>query len=408
MIFFLLLSVASARLITDTSDTNDNTASYPNCLRLTPNAGVGLANITLNPNSYLIPAPNFNVTTLVAGYFPKIGDIVETWDAIVRGHNSAGGIFNTDLDNFKPHEFGQGIVLKVFNRDNAGASTPPAFLFGSTFDNTTHTMLIAVNTTYRSIKVCRFEFCSTPVVASMLNAGSFQEYNHSSLFISEEDCIYQHYENFSMNNSMGTLPRTATVYYQFKYLDGIFTLDYAYRPLHNSTEPKFLTRVMQFPVNIAITRFLVPAVWNRNHLNQNAQNVARGSFVIEFAKLRLQSMLFTFHNGTLTNYTNCDDMSCMLSAPCPTSTLSTARLTTSVPSTIKSTTIQPTTGDLTSYQTAPATPFCNHTTITQQCNDVYYFWTMIFTFVLSFAFICGVLLCTSLDSYEDDVKLHQV
>ncbi|AIL94215.1 hypothetical protein [Bat Hp-betacoronavirus/Zhejiang2013] len=449
-VLVLLFSIASAKLVKPNGQhpTTDDTAAYSNCLRLSPQWHIGLSNLTVNHDTFLIPQPTFNATTLSAGYYPKIGDTVVTWEAIVTGDSAENQKFKVDYDNYIPHEFGQGIVLKVFNRDKASASTPPAFLFGSTFDNTTHTMLIAVNTTHRTVAVCRFEFCSTPVVASMINNGNFQQYNHSSLFTSAEDCIYVNYQNFTMNNTMGDLSRTGTVYYSFQYLNGYFSIYYAYRALHNLTEPKFLSPFMHFPLSIAVTNFLVPPVWNRNYQNQNAQTQARGQFVIEYAMLRLQSMYFDYQNGTLINYTSCDDLSCLTQtpcstqAPCPTTSCPTQKSTTSVttttPTTI-STTIKPTTISSTTSTTTQTTsrtttaetttttvastvsqgttnetystlpPCNNYTTITQSpCNDVAYFWTMVFTIIISISFILGVLLCSSIDSYEEEVKLHQI
>nr|ADY17911.1 putative spike glycoprotein [Zaria bat coronavirus] len=214
--------------------------------------------------------------------------------------------------SYLPHPFKDGIAVKIFHRVREGYtkgfSTPAAYLFGSTFDSNSSTLLIGVNGTHRIIAVCQFVVCKSPLVHlypynQTTPPDTFTKYYLEGLFSAADNCSLLIEQPLWLDNSTNSNRLvTAQTQYIFTYESGVFSVYHAHNP---NGSVGYATLAFTIPVTIPITKFYLPAVFDG--LKASGDNgVKRGNYHIEFAYLKRTTYMFTYDgNGYITSHVYC-------------------------------------------------------------------------------------------------------
>nr|UUT43649.1 spike protein [Betacoronavirus sp.] len=245
-----------------------------------------------------------NSTVVFDNQFPLIGSTLISWPALKAANQ-------VELYNFVRHPFKNGVFISITHSSQYQmASSPPMYLFGTYFNESSYTLAIYATGTTVNIKVCTFHVCKQPYVevdrVSNQHQGNPLVYDqHALAFYNSCLSVDSYSLNFSRSGTtQNGVNASSITTYVFKYQNGIFEIYHGFEDKPNGISP-FPKPFMQIPLSIPISHFIVPPVWPK--APQSVQpGYQRGNYIVNYVNLQKSTLMYEFDDsGQISNFVDC-------------------------------------------------------------------------------------------------------
>nr|UUX91064.1 spike glycoprotein [Sarbecovirus sp.] len=263
----------------------------------------------LNPNytnssqrGVYYPDTIYRSDTLVLsqGYFLPFYSNVSWYYSLTTNNAATKRTDNPILD------FKDGIYFAATEHSNIVRG----WIFGTTLDNTSQSLLIVNNATNVIIKVCNFDFCYDPYLSGYYHNNKTWSIREFAVYSSYANCTFEYVSKSFMLNISGNGGLFNTLReFVFRNVDGHFKIYSKFTPVNLNrglpTGLSVLQPLVELPVSINITKFRTLLTIHRGDpMPNNGWTAFSAAYFVGYLKPRT-FMLKYDENGTITDAVDC-------------------------------------------------------------------------------------------------------
>lgn len=226
-----------------------------------------------------------------------------TWFHVISGTNGTKRFDNPVLP------FNDGVYFASIEKSNIIRG----WIFGTTLDSKTQSLLIVNNATNVVIKVCEFQFCNDPFLDHK-NNKSWME-SEFRVYSSANNCTFEYVSQpflMDLEGKQGNFKNLRE--FVFKNIDGYFKIYSKHTPII-VREPEDLPQgfsalepLVDLPIGINITRFQTLLALHRSYLTpgDSSSGWTAGAAAYYVGYLQPRTFLLKYNeNGTITDAVDC-------------------------------------------------------------------------------------------------------
>nr|QLR06866.1 surface glycoprotein [Pangolin coronavirus]WCZ55842.1 MAG: S [Pangolin coronavirus] [Pangolin coronavirus] len=272
------------------------------CVNLTGRAAIQPSFTNSSQRGVYYPDTIFRSNTLVLsqGYFLPFYSNVSWYYALTKTNSAEKRVDNPVLD------FKDGIYFAATEKSNIVRG----WIFGTTLDNTSQSLLIVNNATNVIIKVCNFQFCYDPYLSGYYHNNKTWSTREFAVYSSYANCTFEYVSKSFMLDIAGKSGLFDTLReFVFRNVDGYFKIYSKYTPVNvNSNLPigfSALEPLVEIPAGINITKFRTLLTIHRGDpMPNNGWTVFSAAYYVGYLAPRT-FMLNYNENGTITDAVEC-------------------------------------------------------------------------------------------------------
>nr|UFY85239.1 surface glycoprotein [Severe acute respiratory syndrome coronavirus 2] len=186
------------------------------------------------------------------------------------------------------------------------------WIFGTTLDSKTQSLLIVNNATNVVIKVCEFQFCNDPFLDVYYHKNN-KSWMESGVYSSANNCTFEYVSQpflMDLEGKQGNFKNLRE--FVFKNIDGYFKIYSKHTPINLVRDlPKgfsALEPLVDLPIGINITRFQTLLALHRSYLTpgDSSSGWTAGAAAYYVGYLQPRTFLLKYNeNGTITDAVDC-------------------------------------------------------------------------------------------------------